>query len=312
MSTMSAIVACPVCSASSPLHRNVDGYDYFDCQDCGIIFIDPATLAKIDNGESLVTYTESYWRDEIRAARERTRSTGIARLAEAIHYARRPVQRVIDIGSGTGGILDEIAKLLPNNASRFYGVEMFPPPFDRTQSKNFVVGSLKDLAPMTFDAGLCMEVVEHLTPKMVSNLLKELSAVASDNSCFLFNTGLAAFVKTEEPAYLDPLRRGHIVSWTVDAFSRLGAPFGLRATALPSRNWAFLVEKCEHEPASVESRIYHPLSENVLLLGDGEPGASLLSVLAFEAARNYYFADLAAQRTEWALSLKKELDRRPS
>lgn len=298
-----------MCSALSQLYRIVDKFSYFECSDCGIIFIDTETLSEIDSGRSLVEYTDAYWKNEIHAARERSRSTGIARLAESIYFARRPVERVIDIGTGTGQILDEIAKLLPRNESRFYGVELFPPPFERTQSENFVVGSLKDLLPNQFDAGMCMEVVEHLTPKMTENLLKELSSVASEGACFLFNTGLVPFVKNEDAAYLDPLRRGHVVSWTVAAFSKLGAPFGLKATALPGRNWAFLVEKLKSDPVSIEARIYNPLPENMLLLGDGEPGLSLLSVLASESARNYFYANLSQQRTDWALSIQKVLNR---
>lgn len=300
-------VRCPVCASTSSMFRTVDGFSFFECGGCGLVFIEPKVLDEIDDGRSLVNYTDTYWKSELSAAHERSRSVGIARIAEAIYFCRKPVSKIIDIGTGTGRILDEIASLLPQNARNFYGVELYPPPQERTTSENYRIGTLKDLAPEKFDAGLCMEVIEHLTPKMVRNLLSELSLVANSGACFLFNTGLVPFVKKEDPGYLDPLNRGHIVSWTVEAIAQLGKPFGLKATALPGRNWAFLVEKLDNEPLAIEKRIYDPLPENLQFLGDGKPGASLLSVLASESARNYFYAAQAEERTSWALSLQKKL-----
>jgi len=73
-------------------------------------------------------------------------------------------------------------------------------------------------------------------------MLKEFGP-SNDGACYVINTGLADFVRKEQPDYLDPTRRGHIVAWTVGSVQYLGKPFGLTATALPGRAWAFLLEK---------------------------------------------------------------------
>ena len=298
---------CPVCASLSNVYEKILGFEYFSCSGCGILHIDTTVLQEIDAGKQIVEYSPEYWAMELSAAEERSRSVGIIRLAEAIFLCRRSVQNVVDIGSGTGRLLEQFEGLLPNNVRRIWGVELFPPPTDqRTKSAQYVVGTIGSMAPMMFDAGLCMEVVEHLTPSMVLGMLKEISARSNDGACYVINTGLADFVRKEQPDYLDPTRRGHIVAWTVAAFNILGEPFGLTATALPGRAWAFLLEKTTN-PADVESRLYAPLSENMCFLADGKDGMSLLSTAAAEAVRGYFHQQLMLERTAWALDLEKQL-----
>ena len=301
---------CPVCSATSNHYAIVEGFDYFECSGCGIIHIDPAVIADIDNGRELRSYDGNYWQSELIAARERGRSAGIARLTEAIYLCQRPVEQVIDIGAGAGCLLDEMTRLLPKKSNRIWGIELFPPPAEwRTHSPQYVQGTIATLADKTFDAGLCMEVVEHLTPSMVHNLLKELADRSNEHACFVFNTGLVGFVKKENPGYLDPVGRGHIVSWTVEAFNVLGRQFGLQALPLPGREWAFLVEKATMELPNIEYRLFHPLPENLAFLGDGEPGASLLSTLAQDSVARFFYYDQYHERTGWALRLKAIVER---
>ena len=83
-----------------------------------------------------------------------------------IFFCQRPVKNVIDIGTGTGKLLDHLERLLPQNAKSIWGVELFPPPaHQRTNSPHYIEGTIQTLAPIMFDAGLCMEVIEHLTPR---------------------------------------------------------------------------------------------------------------------------------------------------
>jgi hypothetical protein len=302
--------SCPVCSHYSGHYKNVDNFDFFECSGCGIIHLDPAVIADIDQGKEVRSYDEHYWQMELVAARERARSSGIARIAEAIFYCQRPVNQVIDIGTGAGYLLDEMKKLLPKNACRIWGVELFPPlRAQRTRSRQYVQGTIATLINKKFDAGLCMEVVEHLTPNMVRMMLKEIAERSNDRACYVFNTGLANFVKNSNPDYIDPTKRGHIVSWTVEAFDMLGKEFGLRARALPGRDWAFLVEKTETELPSIESRMRCPLKENLAFLGDGEPGNSLLSILVHYSTGHFLGSQQVVEQTNWALQLNAELYR---
>ncbi len=280
---------CPVCSAQSTHFRTVDGFDFFSCSGCGVIHLDPEVLAEIDQGRPIVDYQNDYWEMETQAALERARGMAIARLAEAIYLARRPVELAIDIGTGTGAILDEIIKILPNMGERVYGVEKFPPQ-KHTASKNYVVGDLKSVGPLKFDAGLCMEVVEHLTPMMLRELLSDLAERSNPDACYVFNTGLARFARDEDPGYVDPLRRGHIMFWTIEAVNTLAAPYGLTASAMPGRNWSFLLEKRVGAATPVADRLYTPLPENKLFLADGNGGWGLAGITAFEALRAYYFS----------------------
>jgi hypothetical protein len=296
---------CPVCDCSSTSYANISGFAYFECSGCGIIHIDPLVIAQIDGGKQLVEYRSDYWKMETEAAEERSRSVGILRFAEAIFLCRRPVRHAIDIGTGTGRLLDHIEHLLPRSSQHIWGVELFPPADEqRTQSTRYVRGTISSVANITFDAGMCMEVVEHLTPTMVRSMLRELAARSNPDSCFFFNTGLAAYTKHEDPGYLDPTNRGHIVSWTVKAFNVLGSPFGLSATELPGRTWAFLVEHTDR-PQDIESRLWAPLPTNLTFLNDGKPGQSLLGIAAAESCRGYFNAQRAEERTAWALSLAR-------
>jgi hypothetical protein len=302
------MAVCPVCTSQSHVHTRAGGFEYFSCSGCGILHVENAVLREIDAGMQIVKYSPEYWEMELFAAEERSRSVGVIRLAEAIFLCRRPVQSVIDIGTGTGRLLEQFERLLPNNSKHIWGVELFPPPIhQRTESSQYVVGTVSSMSPRIFDAGLCMEVVEHLTPLMVHGMLTEIANRSNEGACYVVNTGLADFVRNEDPGYLDPVKRGHIVAWTVAAFNILGKPLGLTATSLPGRSWAFLLEKTVNAQ-DIESRLYAPLIENMQFLADGKQGMSLLSTAAAEAARGYFYQHQMLERTAWALSLKSELD----
>lgn len=274
-------IACPVCEAGeSSFHRKIDGYDYFSCDACGSLHIDPATLAAIDAGQSTRIYDEDYWREELQSARERASGESLVRTGEAILYARRPVRRFLDIGTGPGYLLDELARQLPGHKDVFHGVELFPPE-EHSAHPNYVVGEVGALQE-TFDAGVCIEVIEHLTPRMLERLVGGLAGVSEPNTLWLFNTSLAARTLSEDPGYLDPLHRGHIVSWSLKGLQRIFEPHGFRLQAVPGKNYAFVAEfKPRHDGSDFEHRIYHPLPENRALLEESR----LLYQAAFESAR---------------------------
>ncbi len=99
---------------------------------------------------------------------------------------------------------------------------------------NYHVGEIADMDG-TFDAGVCIEVIEHLTPRMLSGIYLGLKKVSVEGSLWLFNTGMPEYVRHEDPGYLDPLGRGHVVSYSLKAAEAIFGPMGFATTALPKR-----------------------------------------------------------------------------
>jgi hypothetical protein len=281
----STSIGCPLCAAASHPFRNVDAVTYFECTSCEFIFADTDLLDKADSGVALRAYDESYWTMEMASARERALGPSLARLAETLLYARRPIARFLDIYTGPGYLLDAVQRYLPHASERFFGVELYPPSQEfRTIHPNYCVG---DLASLTgkFQAGICIEVLEHLTPKMATKLAFELAAVSDPEALFLFNTGLVSYVKNEDPGYIDPFKRGHITCWSVPAARRIFEPAGFSVFPIPGKTWAFAVEFQSHGGALVD-RIWAPHAENKKILSDPVNG-SLLYVLGLDTARAY-------------------------
>jgi hypothetical protein len=275
---------CAVCGANAVHYLVVDGYSYSDCGSCGSIAIDAETMAVIDAGKFVRDYQADYWQMELVAARQRAWGDGLARVAEALLYARLPVHRFIDIASGPGFLLDSLADLLPHAASRFFAVEKFPPE-EHTSNPNYIIGDLAE-AEGTFQAGSCIEVIEHLTPGMLGRLAASLALKSEPGSLYIFNSANPSYVKEVDSSYLDPLRRGHIISWGHNALVSIFEPLGFTVTPIQGKNFAFVVEfkRASIEPLS--GRIWYPLDENKAILTAGPKGA-LLYILGLDGVRAY-------------------------
>ena len=165
------------------------------------LFLQADLLAEIDAGRSIRKYDDKYWARELKSSRNRSYGSSLARVAEVLHYARAPVENFIDIGTGAGYLLDFLAYHLPSRTSTFYGVEMYPPDQVQSAHPNYLKGRIGDLGKK-FQAGSCIEVVEHLTPAMLRTVAQELAAVSDPQAAYIFNTGLADFVKSKKPDYL--------------------------------------------------------------------------------------------------------------
>jgi hypothetical protein len=292
---------CPVCeNGSSIFHAQVDGYAYFRCPACGSLHIDCKTLKAIDAGHSTRIYDGAYWDDELSAARQRATGASLARVGEAILYAQRPIKRFLDVGAGPGFLLDELAKCFPERASLFHAVELFPPE-EHSTHPNYVIGDPSEL-PGHFDGGVCIEVVEHLTPRMLKKLAGSLAKISQPGSLWLFNTGMPEFVLEHDPAYLDPKRRGHVISYGLPGLEHIFAPLGFRISQVPGKNYAWIAEyQVGNDAPTIEVR--SPLRENEALLKE----CGLLYQAAFESARASLYMELMLSRTRWALSLESEL-----
>ncbi len=300
-------IDCPVCTSVGvgETYCVVDDFTYYRCAVCESIFIEPEVIIAMDRGEQLRGYDQNYWQSELRAARQRSRSDGLARAGEAILYARREVRRFLDVGAGPGYLLDQLGLLLPAHADLFHAVEMFPPE-EHSSHPNYVIGAAADLQG-PFDAGVCIEVIEHLTPAMLTELIKGLALISEADSIWLFNTGMPDYVRHEDPGYLDPRKRGHIISYGLPGLRKLFESHGFRVSELPGKSFAFIVEyRPTASLSDFSERFYAPLPANKKLLNI----AGLLYLAAFESARSYYFQAQSKQRTEWALALEAELRER--
>ena len=280
---------CVVCDAAGGQpYRSVEEVAYFRCAGCGSLFAHPDFLARVDsNGAG--GYADDYWQSELNAARERCFGPALMRVAETIAYCRLPIRAFIDIGAGTGWLLDALETLLPEVIDRFHAVELYPPPEPhRTANANYVIGTLADTG-RTFDAGVCIEVIEHLTPTTFRTVVAQLAAVSRPGSLYLFNSGQPDFVEREDPGYLDPHRRGHIVCYSLAGAAHIFAPAGFTVIPLPGRSWAFLAEFGSSQPVDGDaliSRLWQPVPENATMLRSARFG-ELMRVAALDTARAY-------------------------
>lgn len=302
---------CPICTAGTLTEfRLIDSVQYFECTSCGSLTADPQFLKDVEAGV-VKNYHSDYWQMEDSAARERSYGSSLCRVAELFLYSRKPIARFVDIGSGPGHLLDAVTRLMPDSSSIFHAVEMFPPKHGyRTSHPNYMEGSIGQ-SPFKFDAGTCIEVIEHLTPSMLNGLVKQLSTRATDGSIFYFGSGQPAYVKAEDPEYLDPYNRGHIISYSLRALSNIFGEHGFAVTPLPGRDWAFLAEFGATQSATADdlmNRLWTPCKENVERLRDKSFGPLMYSI-GIESARCYLEHHLSTERAQWVNGLDQEVQR---
>lgn len=298
---------CLVCdNLKIKLFKIVYNIKYFECSHCNSIFADTNFVHKLESQNS--HYDEEYWRNEAGAGRERSFGSSVNRVGEIFLYSRIHIKRFIDIGSGSGYLLDALSVLAPEYTNLFYGCEVFPPPSQfRTQHKNYKIGTVGDLDGK-FSAGVCIEVIEHLSPNTLKQLIKQLAEASVDKAIYYFNSAQPSFVKNVDPSYLDPCVRGHIVSYSLDALKPIFADYGFTLIELPGRDWGFLVEyKSDGKLIGSEgllTRLWTAVPENVSVLKNNGFGPLLYSI-GLESARCYLEHAIAVERTAWAQSLLK-------
>lgn len=301
--------SCSICSdekSSLELFTSIDGVDYFECTTCGSLLADLNCIKK------QFEYKDDYWQMECISAKERSFGSSLSRCAEVFFYSRIPINKFLDIGSGPGYLLDSLSILMPQFSSMFYGVELFPPPKKyRTSHENYFIGDMLDLKEK-FSAGVCIEVIEHLTPDQLSVLVEKLAAISEKGAIYYFNSGQPSYVKNEDPEYLDPFVRGHIAAYSLSGLKEIFCRFGFTLIPLPGRNWGFLVEYLSaystHNLDELFNRLWSPLPENVSKLTSNGFG-SLMYTMGLEAARCYLEVATAEERTKWAQSLQLKLEK---
>lgn len=298
-------MSCLICNnIKIRFFRTINNVNYYECIDCGSLFADAEFVHQLQSSNS--HYDETYWENETAASRERSFGSSINRVSEVFLYSRIPIKRFIDIGTGPGYLLDALSVLAPNHQELFYGCEIFPPPLQfRTQHKNYKIGGLADFEGK-FSGGVCIEVIEHLSPSTLNELIEQLSKVAEEGAVFYFNSAQPSFVKNVDPGYLDPHIRGHIVSYSLKGLKKIFAQYGFTLIELPGRDWCFLAEyKSELTLMGAEgllTRLWTALPENINLLKENGFGPLMYSI-GLESARCYLEHAISQERTAWAQSL---------
>ena len=304
---------CPICrSHKTQFFKIIDKVSYFECSTCESLFADTDFISDIDSNTNS-NYSDSYWNEEVSAARERSFGSSINRVAEVFLYSRIPISRFLDIGTGPGYLLDSLTHLMPRFKNIFYGVELYPPPEQyRTLHENYIIGHINDLSG-TFSAGVCIEVIEHLPPEILRSMINDLSHISEEGALYYFNSAQPDFVKNEDPNYLDPNIRGHIVSYSIKALEPIFLEFGFRIIPLPGRSWGFLAEYSLNDKApngeQLLQRIWTAVPKNSMMLKDNDFGP-LMHSIGIESARCYLEHSIANERTKWALSLINNNDQR--
>jgi SAM-dependent methyltransferase len=279
-----ASLQCAVCGESARFWDRIEGCAFTHCSHCGSIALNRRQMASIDGGLSVRTYDDTYWADEMKAARERCWGSSVARAVEAILLCQRPVERFIDLACGSGILLDSLSYHMPSSRDIFRGVELFPPE-QHTTHPGFRRCGIEDLEEK-FDCGVCIEVVEHLTPRMLDRFVAAIAKVSKPDSFFVFNTGLAPFVLSGNASYIDPLRRGHIVSYGWVAVQTFFERHGFVIHQLGQRDWSFGAEFKPTQTRPLDQRKWHPLTENFAILNDKITGM-VPAILARESLRAY-------------------------
>lgn len=297
------MIVCPVCSVGNSTHYgDIDGFAYYQCDSCQSLYIDPSILSSIDEGRRLRPYDEGYWKMESDSARIRASGESLTLAGEAILYARRPVHRFLDVGAGGGFLHDELMRLYPEEKTLFHAVELYPPP-QHSVHENFKIGPVASLEGR-FDAGVCIEVLEHLTPKMLAALVRDISNVSEVDSLWLFNTGMSDFVIREKnTGNLDPLSRGHIVSYSLKGLNPIFSRYGFKIQECPGKSFAFMAEFRPSAELTFEQRFTRPLGYNKKLLMK----SGILYQASFESARSCFYFHEYRGKTKWAQRLEREL-----
>lgn len=273
---------CPICDKENTREIEFWKNSGFNvCNKCDYFFYTGVnTLTPVENH-----YADDYWQSEIDAAKERAWGIGLARASEVFLLSRRIISSFLDIGAGPGYFLDSIEYYLPKSKVAFYGVEKYPPAQEfRTQNIGYKIGWLDQFEDGSIDAGVCIEVLEHLTAGEVKSLFEDLYLKASDRALFLFNTGLTEYVKNDDHDYLDPEIRGHISIWSVKAIQRLIGNAGWRIREIPNRSWCFVAEKTNDSDDDLVSRIWNPHPSNILSI-EGSLRSKVLFLLGRDGLR---------------------------
>lgn len=304
-STANLNPVCTICNSGQLQHRTtIQDAPFFKCSACGSIYTRKSDVEQSRHVGS-IAYNDDYWANEIHAARERSYAGSLTRVAEVLCLARRPIERFVDISTGGGDLLTALDLVLPEIRDRFHGVEPFPPPPEfRTQHPNYHIGFIDDFKKK-FDAGTCIEVIEHLFPDVLREFVTRLAKRSNDGALYYFNSSQPSLVERDNYTYLDPYFRGHVASYSIAGLKSIFGEAGFVVHPFPSRDWGFMAEFAPNGLPDSETpfdRLWKPNGENLALLRScklGEffyhSGREAIRCYLNEAILAYYHKALSAR-----------------
>jgi len=123
---------------------------------------------------------------------------------------------------------------------------------------------------------------------MFKSFLSSIQKISNKGAVYLINSGMPEYVMKEDPAYLDPVRRGHIISYSLQALKLLAGEFGFNVYSIQGKTWACVIEyDADFDPnEKICDRIWKISEHNKNILNDPVTG-EILRILGMESVRAY-------------------------
>lgn len=146
------ILKCPLCSGRSQLFTNYRKRDYYRCDKCKSLFVDPkALLNQADERARYLEHNNDVFDKGYRSF--------VSPIINAVTNGFNPQHQGLDFGSGTGPVISEVLK------EKGYSIVQYDPFFLNKP----------ELLKRNYDYIVCSEVIEHFyNPRKEFGLLYEM------------------------------------------------------------------------------------------------------------------------------------------
>lgn len=162
-------ISCPACETNNEeIEFNKNGFDYIECQNCGMLYVSPRPVSKLLGEFYLNSPNYKFFNDYIFPASKETRKEKIfkPRVNKVIDVCKKHnvnTDKIIEIGAGFGLFCEEIAKTA--FFKEVVGLEASDSLFETCKDKGFRIynGILETLKiDEKFNVAVAFEVIEHI------------------------------------------------------------------------------------------------------------------------------------------------------
>lgn len=193
---MSEPLNCPVCQSNKVLlwsmakdyeyFSTYKTYTYFKCNDCNTIFIDPVPVndLKIIYPKNYYSFTDSKknWAFRIKEWFDKKIFTNLLR------DIRTERINILDIGGGTGWLLDAIKKIDPRiHVTQVVDIDSSAKEIAEANGHSYFEGKIEEFKPVVqFQLILMLNIIEHVDNP--ENVLRHIYEYLSDDGIVLIKT----------------------------------------------------------------------------------------------------------------------------